>query len=170
MKKYYNYFRYLVRHKYYVFVAGLKVKASIFRLVIHDWSKFLPSEWFPYMEYFYGKHFSEDDAQRYSKNFGYYPVFDTQDYWNKRFKQAWLFHQHRNKHHWQYWCLRNDDGITEYLDIPDVFVREMIADWAGAGKAITGKWEVKEWYSKNKEKIKLSENTRRRVEELLEKF
>jgi len=55
----------------------------------------------------------------------------------------------------QHWVLREDDGKTKYLEMPDNFAREMVADWCGAGRAITGKWEVWKWYEKNRERIML---------------
>lgn len=30
--------------------------------------------------------------------------------------------------------------------MPERFIREMVADWAGAGRAISGQWEVKQWW------------------------
>ena len=32
-----------------------ETKAPIWLLIIHDWSKFLPDEFFPYAQYFYGE-------------------------------------------------------------------------------------------------------------------
>lgn len=37
----------------------------------------------------------------------------------------------------------------------------------GAGRAITGRWEIREWYSKNKDIMKLHEQTRVIVENIL---
>lgn len=51
--------------------------------------------------------------------------------------------------------------------MPDVYILEMVADWAGAGRAITGKWSIVEWYEKNKNNIQLEVSTRRRVENLM---
>jgi hypothetical protein len=44
----------------------------------------------------------------------------------------------------------------------------MVADWMGAGRAITGKWEAKAWYEKNKATIILHDGTRKLVETILE--
>jgi hypothetical protein len=137
--KYIKYMSYIVRHKYYVFAAGLKTRAPIINLIIHDWSKLLPSEWIPYMEHFYGQG-------------------------SIKFKYAWLQHLNRNKHHWQYWVLHEDSGNIYALDMPDKYIKEMVADWAGAGRAITGRWEVFEWYHKNKLRMTLSPVTRLKVE------
>jgi hypothetical protein len=139
-----KYARYIVLHKWFVFQAGLKVGVPLWRLLIHDYSKFYPSEWFPYARYFY-----------------------TEDKNELAFNRGWLLHQNRNDHHWQFWLLVYDRGETEALEMSDAAVREMVADWAGAGRAITGKWQPGTWYLKNKDKMNLHPKTRERVEVLL---
>lgn len=151
MKKHWRYANYLFRHKWFVFVAGLKTKAPLWRLIIHDWSKLLPCEWFPYAQYFYGT----------VRN------MDEKEFWRDQFNRAWLHHQHANPHHWQHWVLREDSGEVKLLRMPDNFVREMVADWMGAGRAITGKWETANWYIRNRSKIQLHNETREQVERLL---
>lgn len=145
-----RYMKYLARHKWFVFVAGLRVGGvPLWRLIIHDWSKLLPSEWFPYAKSFYGPQPRTTETKL-------------------RFDAAWLHHQHFNPHHWQHWVLREDDGATKILEMPTNFAREMVADWCGAGRAITGKWEVWTWYAKNRERIMLHPATRAVVETLIE--
>lgn len=160
-----KYLSYIVRHKWFVFQAGLRTGASLWRLVKHDWSKFLPSEWRPYAAYFYGRPPCQMPYMRPNRAL-------TEKQWRDgseaAFNHAWLLHQHRNDHHWQHWMLRNDDGSTECLPMPVHVIREMVADWMGAGRAITGKWECAEWYAKNREKIQLHPETRASVEEILE--
>jgi hypothetical protein len=156
VKKHLKYLRYLARHKWFVFVAGMRLRRMgfggppIWRLVIHDWSKFMPCEWMPYVDYFYGererlKNEEPDDFRFRQAARKYHDAFD----------RAWLHHQHRNPHHYQHWILRNDDGTTKFLYIPDHFLFEMVADWLGAGRAITGKWEAWKWYEKNREHIRM---------------
>lgn len=162
MKQHWQYAKYLMRHKWFVFVAGLRTKAPLWRLVIHDWSKFLPCEWVPYSDYFYGEKArlqkeEWDDSRYWPAAQKYYVAFD----------RAWLHHQHANPHHWQHWILREDSGETKQLPIPEHFAREMVADWMGAGRAITGRWETREWYEKNATKIQLQPDTRHFVEKLL---
>lgn len=164
--QHWKYLNYLLRHKWFVFVAGLRTKAPLWRLLIHDWSKFMPSEWIPYARFFYGKYPSWDEVKFQCPGYN----GPTKESIEETFDRAWLHHQHLNAHHWQHWVLRNDDGSTKPLCMPERFVREMVADWAGAGRAITGKWEVREWYSKNSHKIVLHDFTRRRVLELLDEF
>ena len=157
MKAHWAYFSYVVRHKWFVFLAGCETKTPLWRLIIHDWSKFLPCEWFPYVVSFYNRDGSKRD-------------WKTRDPWDKmEFDAAWNHHQKTNKHHWQYWILINDSDEPKMHPqiMPEKYVREMIADWAGAGRAITGKWEVKAWYYANLEKIILHDSTRMTVEQIL---
>lgn len=149
MRRHLSYLKYVLRHKWFVFVAGRKIKCGIFRMLLHDISKFRPREWSPYAFTFYNK----DGFGRYN---------ETID-----FNYAWNSHQKTNKHHWQYWVLQEDSGKTICLPIPKKYILEMIADWMGAGKAITGEWEVCNWYEKNKNKIQLNPHTKDIVEELL---
>ena len=100
------------------------------RGIVHDMSKFLPSEFFAYAFY-----------------------FNISDKYELEFDTAWLHHQHRNKHHWQYWILKEDSGCIKCIPIPIKYLEEMVCDWIGAGKAITGKNNLKEWYTSNKENI-----------------
>jgi hypothetical protein len=162
MRKHLRYLSYVIRHKWFVFIAGLRVGAPLWRLIIHDWSKFLPCEWSAYAEYFYGEkpRLQKQEADDYRYWTLVQPYIDA-------FNAAWLHHQHHNPHHWQYWVLRMDSGEVLVLNMPEKFIREMVADWMGAGRAITGKWEAKEWYLKNREKMQLTAHTRDRVEVLL---
>jgi len=160
-----KYLQYVLRHKWYVFLACLRY-GLIWQGITHDWSKFLPSEWLPYAKYFY-EHFdyqTYDQAPKYLAGLGIDPFPYTKQYWKERFDEAWNHHQKRQPHHWQYWVLMNDSGSIEALDMPLNYCREMIADWRGAGRAITGKDDTKNWYLKNREKMKLHPNTRAWVE------
>lgn len=149
MKRNLKYLAYLIKHKWYVYVAGTVLKVPYWRLLIHDWTKFLPSEWIPYAHTFY--------------TFSGLPQYDE----HPKFSGAWNHHQKANKHHWQYWVLMKDQGGYETLEIPEVYVREMVADWAGAGRAITGKWQVHTWYELNKKKMKIHPKTKKLINELL---
>lgn len=143
MNKHLQCLSYIVRHKYFVFVAGRKTGASLWRLLIHDWTKLLPSEWGPYAEHFYSK-----GAQ-------------------KEFDRAWLRHIHRNDHHWEHWVLREDSGTVKCLEMDEAAWREMVADWMSAGRTIHGRWRALEWYFQNMDNLKLHYATRRKVEILL---
>lgn len=168
MKIHWQYLKYLVRHKWFVLVAGLKTGAPLWRLLVHDWSKFLPSEWLPYAQFFYWPQGRKD--QESNEAFQKYSICELAPHGHfvgDRFNTAWLLHQNRNPHHWQFWLLTTDSGETAPRPMPDHFVREMVADWMGAGRAITGRWEVQEWYEKNRGKMSLHPETRAAVEALL---
>lgn len=91
--------------------------------------------------------------------------------WRKLlFNTAWLHHQNRNKHHWQYWMLQNDQDGAELIDMPDLYILEMAADWYGAGRAITGREKIGPWYIENQDKIQISYRTRKILEDVIENF
>lgn len=147
----FKYMKYVLRHKWYVLLACFKFKVNIWQALTHDWNKFLPCEWIPYARYFYGKpmyeHWSEVPT---GLKYQFPHCITVKDDWKVDFAIAWNHHQKLSPHHWQYWLITWDMGKTEPLQMPERYIREMLSDWAGAGKAITGKWEYKEWYLKNK--------------------
>lgn len=149
---YMKYLWYIIRHKWFVFVEAIKLGIPWLGL-IHDWSKFLPDEWLPYARYFYGSQ-PERDPIDYSYEPGDAPAFDL----------AWLKHIHRNRHHWQWWILREDDGGTKILSMPDRYWKEMLADWRGAGRAQGYGDNTLEWYAKNRHKMRLHLETRSWIE------
>lgn len=158
MKAHLKYLRYLLRHKWFVFIECCH-EGLVWRGLIHDWSKFLPSEWFPYVHFFHpnGKTIIRRDET------GYYKPTDTG---NAAFDFAWLLHQKRNKHHWQWWTLPEDGGGLKVLEIPDRYLREMLCDWRGAGRA-QGTPDVSAWYEKHKNDIVLGPETRHWIEKEL---
>lgn len=149
---YLNYLWYVIRHKWWVLVASFKVGSSIWLAIVHDLSKFRPSEFFPYARYLFDKRKVKP------------PHFMTD------FEVAWNHHQKRNKHHWQYWVLERNSTNVKTIEMPKRFAKEMVADWMGAGRAITGKWDIKEWYEKQNEYMTLHPETRKYVESLIEKL
>lgn len=50
-----KYFILTIKHKWFVLLAGLQTKAPLWRLIVHDWSKFLPSELPHYNRQFFPK-------------------------------------------------------------------------------------------------------------------
>jgi len=147
LNKYTKYLSYLIRHKWFVFIECYKQGRPITG-IMHDWTKFLPSEFFIYADYFY-------TDTTYKHILGIDDKFDC----------AWLKHIHRNKHHWQYWILREDDGGVKTIAIPYKYRVEMLCDWAGAGKAQRNPDSVKQWYFKNKSKMSFHPDTERWIEE-----
>lgn len=145
MRRHWQYLKYVVRHKWFVFLACLDLGVPIWHAVLHDWTKFTPGEWFPYARTFY-----ETNGQK-----RYFPT--------DAFAAAWNSHQKRNKHHWQHHMITWDKGHTECLRMPDKYIREMVADWRGAGRAL-GKPDIVAWYVSNRDNIQLHPDTRKLVE------
>lgn len=143
--KHIEYLLYVLRHKWYVLVACCHLGVPWLG-VLHDWSKFMPDEWGPYAVYFFSK---SSRADKESAK----PAFDL----------AWLAHQRRNPHHWQYWVMLNSDGSTKVFPMPDKYRREMLADWEGAGRA-KGQPDVQAWYRNNRHAMMLHEETRAWIE------
>lgn len=85
MMRHLKYLKSVLRHKWYVFLACLQFRVPIWIAILHDWDKFLPDEWLPYARTFYAL----DGSKQYVESVD--------------FARAWMKHQHRNKHHWQYW-------------------------------------------------------------------
>jgi len=112
--------------------------------LIHDWSKFLPSEFFPYANHFYG------DISRGRDKTGYYKPTNTGD---KNFDFAWLLHQKRNMHHWQWWVLPKNGGKSIALNMPLRYRKEMLCDWRGASRAQSQSSNVYFWYGKNRHRM-----------------
>lgn len=148
--KHLKYLWYVIRHKWYVFVECVKLGIPL-QGILHDLSKFLPDEWIPYANFFYGN----------------YPDEEAKDRIEIEFLKAWLRHIHRNPHHHQYWVLREDSGRVLPLDMPMKYRKEMLADWIGAGKAQGHGNDVHEWYAENRDKMFLHPDTRKWIEERL---
>ena len=83
-----------------------------FRGALHDLSKFLPSEFIPYAKHFYGKWIKESEWHGDIRN--YVSWRSTEMGVRENFEKAWLLHQKRNPHHWQYWLLVNDNSSNEF--------------------------------------------------------
>ncbi len=166
---YWKYLWYVIRHKWFVFCEACKLGVPWLGLV-HDLSKLLPGEFIPYARHFYGSDSHHKNGNRAPKGMqtgrdetGYYKAGDTGDL---AFDFAWLLHQKRNRHHWQWWVLPEDDGGIKVLDMPLRYRREMLADWRGAGRAL-GTPNTWAWYAKNKDKMRLHPNTRYWIEAVL---
>ena len=157
MNKYIYYIKYLIKHKWYVFLECWHLGIPWLGIV-HDFSKLRWSELVPYARHFGG------NIQRGRDKTGYYKAGAGGD---RDFDVAWLYHLHRNKHHHQYWCLTQDDDPNMVLKMPYKYMLEMVADWRGAGKA-QGTPDTKVWYLAHRERMRLHPVTRVEVEYLLD--
>ena len=124
-----NYLKHLkvvLIHKWYVGVECFR-NGLYWQGIVHDLSKFSPTEFGESARYFQGDS-SPVDAS--TKANGY--------------SKAWLHHKGHNKHHWEYWT-DFYDGEAKGVPIPIEYVAEMACDMIGAGKAYNkGKWSTQE--------------------------
>lgn len=134
MNKYISYIWKIIRHKYHVYKIGRKLKTPILRLIKHDLSKFYPSEFFPYVEEYYGNTLLQKDHDMITSNY----------------ERAWDLHIERNDHHWQHWVPKsvNSKEILErnLPEIPICVLREMVADWVAASVVYRGVYpKLNDW-------------------------
>lgn len=146
---YLRYFWLLLRHKWFVLQAGVRIGGiPLWRLLVHDWTKFLPVEFVGYAHWFFG--------------------IRSLDKWAR----AWLHHQHHNPHHPEFYVLswRGDrdfyHGLGQrvadcvvVLPMPEVHVREMLADFMASSKVYTGSWDITDWLAENLPKMRLHTET-----------
>lgn len=132
----------VLRHKYFVLIAGLRLGGiPLWRLITHDWSKFHPREF-----------------ATYRKRFGSKLIISRNEW-----RMAFLHHYSTNPHHWEHWVYW--DGNP--LPMPETYVREMIADWMGASKSYAGHWDFMPWVRENIPHMKLHTTTKNRIKEVL---
>lgn len=141
MKKYWLYFKYIMEHKKNVFLEA-KEGGMWWHGVTHDLSKFLPSEFIPYANWFYGE---------YGKRFigGMKWEFDEFTKCEKEFHKACEHHYKNNKHHWNYWIGK---------DMPEIYIRQMIFDWRAMSRKFGD--TPQEFYMKTHDSIDMTTKSR----------
>ncbi len=146
-----------IRHKWFVFWAGLQVRAPIWNLLIHDLSKF---SWHELPHYAQHSFMVKKDHLKFSK--------------------AWNHHSKRNPHHWEYWVLvsQHHSGQTfnsgEALPMPEKYIRELVADWLAVQRAKDGNYPCNlkdwDWFKNNINKVNLHPKTKYRIYQILHNF
>lgn len=126
MNKIYRHLKTICKHK--IAVGKMCFKFGLYKQgIMHDLSKFFPTELFPSIKYFQGKR-SPIEAEKEEKGYS----------------EAWLHHKARNKHHPWYWMDWDKNQNPKPCRIPRKYVYEMIADWIGAGM-VYGENAKQEW-------------------------
>lgn len=134
MKRYLAYLKSVLRHKKFVYEECLKLGVPRIIAILHDWDKFRLGTFRSYANSFY----DPVGANRYNPD--------------GSFDAAWNSHQKINKHHWQYYVLIMDKGDIKPLPMPELYAREMLADWRGAGRAY-GNPDTKGWYLERRDTV-----------------
>ncbi len=121
MKKFFGHLSTVLRHKWKVFVHCCKAGIP-WRGIMHDMSKFSPTEFVPGVRFFLGTR-SPNEAER--ARYG--------------FSAAWVHHKGRNRHHFEYWTDYNPETkVIAPVKMPVRFVKEMFCDRIAASKIYQG--------------------------------
>lgn len=126
---------------------GLDRDELIDNVLEHDKSKYSNPEFHLYRQFFY-----PEDGKEKSKN-----LFDV----------GWLFHQNSNPHHPEFWVVR-DNHDTKILNMPNLYIAEMLLDWAAMG-LVFGNSAFEYYKEKGKEKP-FSDKTRKIVDDIINIF
>ena len=132
IKNIFGHLKTILTHKFWVFYYSCKLGIP-WRGLVHDLSKFSPIEFWESVKYYQGGKRSPINACKEDKGYSL----------------AWQHHKGRNPHHYEYWTDNYDTGTTN-IEIPEKYVKEMIADYMAAGRTYNGKSftiddEIKWW-------------------------
>lgn len=133
----------LLWHKWHVLIEGIRIGGvPLWRLVVHDVSKFRPSEWNGYVKGFLcERHIAESMPD---------------------VCEAWYMHRKRNEHHWEYWV----DGDVVY-PMPYTYVREMVIDWHAAQKTYDKGDSIVPYLKNHVHVMRLHDDTHNHLREVL---
>lgn len=121
---------------------------------MHDLSKFSPTEFFEGVKYWTGKRS---------------PILIAKE--KTGISYAWLHHRGRNKHHYEYWIDKLDQGGIPHR-IPFEYVVEMVCDWLAACRTYTSGGDnvflnEYEWWTGNAPKVKIHNDTKLLITKIL---
>lgn len=141
MHPFIQYAAYVLRHKWLIIKTAPRYGVPLRQALVHDLSRFLPAEFLPSANYFFGAYQRGVVWRR-----GESPAYDA----------ARDLHEQRNKHHAQYW-----NGQP----MPERYVKEMLCDWDAAGQAKGS--PILPWYAANRERLGLHPETLAQIDEVL---
>lgn len=154
--KAWKHFKTITYHKYLVMKGCFKV--GLYKQgLLHDLSKYSPSEFLVGVKYYQGDR-SPNNAER--EAIGY--------------SSAWLHHKGRNRHHYEYWIdysTKEIKGGMAPAPMPEKYIVEMLMDRIAACKVYNGANYTDAapltYYSKGRENAPIHPKTRELLERLL---
>ena len=155
MAKFLKHFMTITRHRNKV-IAHCAKAGILWQGLRHDLSKYSPTEFVSGAKYYQGTR-SPNEKER--ELYGY--------------SKAWMHHQGRNKHHYEYWHDYNPKTKEiEHVEMPLNYVIEMFCDRVAASKIYNGdKYKDSDslnYYNRIRGKKRMHENTENILRELLE--
>lgn len=141
-----KHFQTVVKHRHLViahcFRAGIGMQG-----LLHDLSKFSPTEFIPGALYFQG---TRSPTEREREVYGY--------------SFAWMHHKGRNRHHFEYWCdLNPATKRYEAARMPIRYVKEMFCDRIAASKIYQGEnytnWHPLDYYLRGNARSRMHPDT-----------
>lgn len=156
MCKAWKHFKTITYHKYLVAKGCFRI--GLFKQgILHDMSKYSPTEFLVGMKYYQGDR-SPNNAEREVKGYS----------------SAWLHHKGRNKHHYEYWIdysTKSVPGGMAPVAMPDQYIAEMMMDRIAASKVYLGKKYTDDaplqYYIKGADNVPLHPETKEKLEKLL---
>ncbi len=111
----------ITRHRHWVMRHCVKAGIPLQGL-LHDLSKYAPTEFMPGVRYFDGTHSPTEDERR-----------------ENGCSHAWMHHKGRNRHHWEYWTdFSIERGGYAAVPMPRKYLAEMLCDRVAASKIYKG--------------------------------
>lgn len=155
MSSFFGHLSTITKHRHKVIAHCFKA-GIIRRGLMHDLSKYSPTEFLCGVEYYQGTR-SPNEGER--EAYGY--------------SKAWMHHKGRNRHHFEYWTDYNSKThLVEPVKMPLKFVIEMFCDRVAASKIYLGDnyndKSALDYYNNRKDVRRIHPETARFLEKLLE--
>jgi len=153
IKRFFGHLKTVLTHKRWVFYYASRLGYPCLGLM-HDMSKFSPTEFFEGVKFWTGKRS---------------PILEAKE--KTGISYAWLHHRGRNKHHYEYWIDKLDQGGVPHK-IPFKYVIEMVCDWLAACRTYTKDstdifQREYDWWTGNASKVKIHDETKRLITKIL---
>ena len=153
IKKVFGHLKTVLTHKHWVFYYASNLGYS-WRGLVHDLSKFSFTEFVESVRYWTGKRS---------------PILVAKE--KTGISYAWPHHRGRNKHHYEYWIDKLDNGGVPHK-MPFQYVVEMVCDWLAACRTYSKDGNdvfrrEYDWWKGHTENVKIHKDTKNLISILL---
>ena len=149
-----QHFKTITRHRFIVMAGCFRI-GLIWQGLVHDLSKYSPTEFWAGARYYQGDR-SPNAAEREAKGYS----------------ASWMHHKGRNRHHYEYWTdLNRQTRRYESVPMPRKYLVEMVMDRRAACMVYQGKAyhpsSALEYYLKSLERNLMHPQTQQELEYIL---